>query len=115
MYITLYTQMTTIVVLNLGMFNTNDDYSIHGHQVLNSVLYPVATSSHQFMHTATDMFRINYHLDEGTNPGTYLMQRYTLQFFSFLLRLAPPRFIACTKKYTTIFQTGWLKSQIEPS
>ena len=36
--LTLYTRMTTIVIMNIGTFITNDDYSRHGHHWLNSAL-----------------------------------------------------------------------------
>ena len=41
--LTLYTRMTTIVVMNIGTLITNDDYSRHGHYRVVSALYPAAT------------------------------------------------------------------------
>ena len=35
--------MTTIVVMNIGMLITKDDYSRHGHHRAVSALYPTAT------------------------------------------------------------------------
>ena len=40
--LTLYTRMTTIVVMNIGTLITNDDYSRYGHYRAVIVLYPVA-------------------------------------------------------------------------
>ena len=37
-YLTLYTRMTTIVVMNIGTLITNDDYSHHGHYRVVSAL-----------------------------------------------------------------------------
>ena len=41
--LTLYTQMTTIVVMYIGTLITNDDYSRHGHYRVVSALCPAAT------------------------------------------------------------------------
>ena len=41
--LTLYTQMITIVVMNIGTLIMNDDYSRHGHYRVVSALYPAAT------------------------------------------------------------------------
>ena len=41
--LTLYTRMTTIVVMNIGTLIPNDDYSRHGHYRAVSALYPAAT------------------------------------------------------------------------
>ena len=40
--LTLYTRMTTIVVMNIGTLITNDDYSRHGHYRVVSASYPAA-------------------------------------------------------------------------
>ena len=43
-FLTLYSRMTTIVVINIGgTVITNDDYSRQGHYGLVSALYPAAT------------------------------------------------------------------------
>ena len=39
---TLYTRMTTIVVMNIGTLITNDNYSRHGHYRAVSASYPAA-------------------------------------------------------------------------